>query len=97
MHKILTDDGVHENNWIITEGLNDGDQLIVNGTTGLTEGADLAPVEVTIDADGVVRDATADATSAGAAAPAPEPASAPATTPATTPGATDTAPEAAAE
>ena len=97
VHKILTDDGVHENNWIITEGLNDGDQLIVNGTTGLTEGADLAPVEVTIDADGVVRDATADATSAGAAAPAPEPASAPATTPATTPGATDTAPEAAAE
>lgn len=52
----LTEDGVNTSNWIITGGIQDGEQLIVNGTTGLADGADIAPVPVQIDEDGVVRD-----------------------------------------
>lgn len=52
----LTEEGVHGHSWIITAGLAEGDQLIVNGTTGLTAGAAITPVPVEIDENGVVRD-----------------------------------------
>lgn len=52
----LTEEGVQGSSWIVTAGLQDGDQLIVNGTTGLAEGAQIAPVPVQIDDNGVVRD-----------------------------------------
>ncbi len=64
--RALTEEGVHDNAWIVTAGLADGDRLIVNGTTGLADGAAIAPVAVQIDETGVVRDADA------AAAPAAE-------------------------
>lgn len=67
--RILTEEGVHQNAWIVTAGLASGEALIVNGTSGLAEGAAVTPVPVQIDADGVVRDLPATAT-----APADKPA-----------------------
>ena len=67
--RALTEEGVHDNAWIVTAGLADGDRLIVNGTTGLADGAAIAPVAVQIDENGVVRDADA---AAAPAAPAAE-------------------------
>ncbi|WP_246098778.1 efflux RND transporter periplasmic adaptor subunit [Paracoccus laeviglucosivorans] len=55
----LTEDGIHTSNWIITGGIENGEQLIVNGTTGLADGAEIAPVPVQIDENGVVRDTAA--------------------------------------
>lgn len=52
----LVDDGVYRNHWIVREGLAEGEQLVVNGLTGLTAGAEVAPVVVTVDDQGVARD-----------------------------------------
>ncbi|MBK4214970.1 efflux RND transporter periplasmic adaptor subunit [Paracoccus caeni] len=82
----LVDDGTYQNSWIITEGVEPGDMLVVDGRTGLTEGAEVVAVPVSFDDDGVVRDAApegeategaaddspADADQAGEAAPAAE-------------------------
>lgn len=67
--QVLTEEGVHGSNWIVTGGLAKGDQLIVNGTTGLTEGAEISAVASEIDENGVVRDlpATSDAAPQAAA------------------------------
>ncbi|WP_423209711.1 efflux RND transporter periplasmic adaptor subunit [Paracoccus yeei] len=54
--RVLTEEGVHQNSWIVTEGLQDGDALIVNGTTGLAEGAEIVATPAVIDENGVVRD-----------------------------------------
>ena len=56
VRRILTEEGVHQNSWIVTAGLQDGDALIVNGATNLAEGAEITPVTVEIDENGVVRD-----------------------------------------
>lgn len=64
----LTDAGSHDNDWIVTGGIDAGDLLIVDGLKDLRAGAAVEPVAVTIGADGVVTET------------APEPASAPATT-----------------
>ncbi|THH38940.1 efflux RND transporter periplasmic adaptor subunit [Aliishimia ponticola] len=53
----LEDDGSYQNAWIVREGLSEGDQLIVDGLSSLRAGQTVAPVAVTIDEDGVVRDA----------------------------------------
>lgn len=78
----LTEDGSYQQQWIVTDGLAEGDQLIVDGLTGLAAGMDVAPVPVTFDENGVVRDAPAPADPAaddgGADAPADVPADAPA-------------------
>ena len=55
----LTTSGSHQNAWVVTGGVADGDQLIVDGLTNLKEGAEVKTVPVTIDADGVVHDAPA--------------------------------------
>ncbi len=68
----LTEEGVQNSNWIVTGGLEDGDLLIVNGTTGLSDGAEIAPVAVEIDADGVVRDLAQPADGASTPTPATE-------------------------
>lgn len=52
----LSEDGSYQNSWIVTGGLAEGDQLIVDGRTGLTEGAAVTPVPIEIDAQGVIRD-----------------------------------------
>lgn len=53
----LNDDGSHENAWIVREGLSEGDKLIVDSLSSLRVGQAVTPVAVTIDEDGVARDA----------------------------------------
>jgi membrane fusion protein (multidrug efflux system) len=61
----LTTSGSQDNAWVVTAGLADGDLVIVDGLTNLRDGAAVAPVPVTIDADGVVHDAGAPAAATG--------------------------------
>lgn len=65
----LTEQGTHDNAWIVTEGLTEGDPLILDGLDNLRDGADITTVPVTIDAEGVVRDAEPAAPQDDAAAP----------------------------
>ncbi|TPE47493.1 efflux RND transporter periplasmic adaptor subunit [Amaricoccus solimangrovi] len=55
----LADAGSYENAWIVNEGLDRGDKLIVDGLKNLRAGAKIKPTEVTIGADGLVQDAPA--------------------------------------
>lgn len=80
--RVLTEEGVHENAWIVTAGLAPGEALIVNGTTGLAEGAEVTPVPVRIDADGVVRDLPATGAAGADGGPATGADATPATQPA---------------
>ncbi|MCT4578700.1 efflux RND transporter periplasmic adaptor subunit [Donghicola sp.] len=59
----LTSQGTYQNAWVVTDGIEDGDMLIVDGLRNLRNGADVETVAVTIDENGVVSDAveTADA------------------------------------
>jgi membrane fusion protein, multidrug efflux system len=68
----LTTSGTNTNAWIVTAGVTAGDKLIVDGISSLTEGAEVDPVPVTINALGVVVDTPAPdaAATPGAAAPA---------------------------
>lgn len=50
----LTDAGSYRNAWIVTGGIEPGDQLIVDGLRNLRAGAAVAPVAVTIGPDGVI-------------------------------------------
>ncbi|WP_287886366.1 efflux RND transporter periplasmic adaptor subunit [Paracoccus sp. (in: a-proteobacteria)] len=52
----LSEQGSHRNSWIVTQGINPGEQLIVDGLDNLRAGTEIATVPVTIDAQGVVRD-----------------------------------------
>lgn len=67
----LTDDGSYRNHWIVTDGLEPGDLLAVDNLAALTEGATVTTVPVTLDDNGVVREAAPDA---AATQPAPAPA-----------------------
>lgn len=70
----LTESGTSDNAWIVTEGIANGDALILDGLNNLKDGAEITTVPVVIDAEGVVRDAgpgTQGATPAPTAAPAP--------------------------
>lgn len=51
-------------NWLVDQGVADGDRLIVDGLQKVRDGATVKPIEVTLDEDGVVK------TPAAAAAPA---------------------------
>lgn len=53
----LTEEGTYRQQWIVTEGLEDGDMVVVDGLAGLTEGAEVVSVPVSFDENGVVRDA----------------------------------------
>ena len=64
---VLTEVGTHEGNWIVTEGVAEGDLLILDGLTNLNHGQAITTVPVTIDAEGVVRE-TGPATATPAAA-----------------------------
>ena len=57
----LEDDGTYQNAWIVREGLNDGDRLVVDGLSSVRAGQEVSPVAVTIDEDGVSRDIAAPA------------------------------------
>lgn len=53
----LTESGTARNAWVVTEGVNEGDALILDGLTNLNAGTPVTTVLVSIDEDGVVRDA----------------------------------------
>ncbi len=55
----LTEVGTHQNAWMVTEGLEDGDALILDGLSNLRSGAEVTTVPVEIDENGVVQDAGA--------------------------------------
>lgn len=75
---VLTEAGTHDNNWIVVDGLGEGDLLILDGLTNLDDGDAITAVPVTIDPDGVVREITAGVTPDAGDAPVPaEPAPAP--------------------
>lgn len=57
----LTSAGTYQNAWVVTNGIKDGDMLIVDGLRNLRAGADVETVAVTIDENGVVSDAAAPA------------------------------------
>jgi membrane fusion protein (multidrug efflux system) len=61
----LSTGGTSGNNWIVTEGLKDGDRLIVDGFQKISAGASVTPVEATIDEDGVVKQSLATPAGAG--------------------------------
>lgn len=51
----LSEEGVYENQWIVTDGVAAGEQLIVNGFSTLAAGMEVAPTPAKIDENGVVR------------------------------------------
>ena len=53
--RVLTVDGSVDNTWIVTAGIDEGDQVIVDGLQKISEGSAVQPLEVTIDANGVIR------------------------------------------
>lgn len=57
----LLESGTHKNSWIVTQGITDGDQVILDGLENLRSGQEITTKPVTIDANGVVRAAEADA------------------------------------
>jgi membrane fusion protein (multidrug efflux system) len=56
----LTTSGTYDNAWIVTSGIESGDEVILDGLKNLREGSDIKTVPVTINAAGVVRDAAPD-------------------------------------
>lgn len=55
--RTLTTIGSYESSWVVTEGLEEGDLAIVDGLSNLTDGAEVSGIAVTIDENGVVREA----------------------------------------
>jgi membrane fusion protein (multidrug efflux system) len=54
----LTTTGTYRNGWIVTDGVEPGDLLVVDGLNGLRDGAEVTTVPVEIDEQGVVRELT---------------------------------------
>lgn len=68
----LTESGSFRNSWIVTQGISEGEEVILDGLENLRPGAEIAPVPVMLDENGVVRPADATATNPAAATqPAP--------------------------
>ena len=57
--RTLSTEGTAGNDWIVTEGLKEGDRLIVDGFQKISAGATVTAVEATIDGDGVVKQSLA--------------------------------------
>ncbi|WP_234990376.1 efflux RND transporter periplasmic adaptor subunit [Aquimixticola soesokkakensis] len=62
----LTSNGSYKNAWIVTDGVTEGQSLVVDGLRNMTAGTEVTTVPVVIDDQGVVSDAPSD-TSADAA------------------------------
>ncbi|WP_343502615.1 efflux RND transporter periplasmic adaptor subunit [Alloyangia pacifica] len=69
--RTLAAQGSYNNGWIVTEGVEMGEQLIVDGLRNLQRGAAVSPIDVVISESGVVTRADGTPDSFGAA---PEPA-----------------------
>lgn len=68
--RTITTGGSIGNDWIVTDGVSDGDRLIVDGFQRISDGTEITPVEATIDEDGVVRQ-TISSAPVGAGEPQP--------------------------
>mgnify|MGYP001180877731 CR=1 FL=1 len=55
--RIFPTSNVSGNNWLVTEGVADGDRLIVDGFQWIADGAAVQPVEATVDDQGFVVEA----------------------------------------
>ena len=55
--RILRESGSFGTNWVIQEGLSEGDHLLLDGTSNLREGAEIEAILAEIDDKGVVIDA----------------------------------------
>ena len=53
----LSEQGTWRNNWVVTQGIGPGEQLILDGLDDLRAGTEVVTIPVTIDAEGVVREA----------------------------------------
>lgn len=53
----LSETGSYRNNWIVIQGIDAGEKLVLDGLENLRAGAEVTTVPVSIDAQGVVRDA----------------------------------------
>jgi membrane fusion protein (multidrug efflux system) len=58
--RILTATGTLGPDWLVTNGVKDGDKLVVDGFQQIREGAKVKPRAVSIDSDGVVKDTAQD-------------------------------------
>lgn len=65
----LTTNGNSGNSWVVIGGVTDGAQVIVDGLQKISSGSAVTPVEVTLDANGVVVEPTG--SNAAAASPTP--------------------------
>ena len=52
--KRITTNDTSGNNWVVTDGVSPGDRLIVDGFQKFSDGAEVTPIEATINDDGVV-------------------------------------------
>jgi membrane fusion protein (multidrug efflux system) len=64
-HTIATSQSIG-NSWLVTAGINDGAQVVVDGLQKLSNGSPVSPLEVTLDQNGVAQAATAAGTTAAA-------------------------------
>ncbi|MBB1492094.1 efflux RND transporter periplasmic adaptor subunit [Paracoccus sp. MC1862] len=72
---VLTEAGTHESNWIVIDGVEAGDLLILDGLTNLNDGDEITTIPVTIDPEGVVREVPGPEATAFQDVPVPVPAS----------------------
>lgn len=54
---LFNDSGTWQNNWIVTEGVTAGQQIIIDGLKTVKLGTKVKPVEASIDTNGLVKDA----------------------------------------
>ncbi|MGD9417427.1 MAG: efflux RND transporter periplasmic adaptor subunit, partial [Verrucomicrobiota bacterium JB025] len=50
----FSDIGTYQNNWVVNEGINEGDRVIVDGLKSMKAGTKVTPLSATINADGLV-------------------------------------------
>lgn len=53
--RVLTETRALNNSWVVTAGINPGDQLIVDGLQKIQVGGEVSPLEVTMEDNGVIR------------------------------------------
>lgn len=64
----LQESGSYQNNWIVTSGVEEGDEVIVDNLRKISEGVEVKPVPVAF-VDGVIKDAESAGKDANAATP----------------------------
>ncbi|HEX4299071.1 MAG TPA: efflux RND transporter periplasmic adaptor subunit, partial [Devosia sp.] len=72
---VLTTTGTNGNDWVVTAGVTDGAQLIVDGLQKVSDGSAVTPVPVTLNDQGVAVDAAASSAPPASGAPPAAPAS----------------------